>query len=141
MNARRMLVLVTMLVLALLAFAGLTSADSNTADGVEVIEAMDSSQVDLKNYGVEWAGGDFNTWYIYVKNVGSAPAGAFWVRIAKPDNTLVKSVKVSGLAAGATTTISVYSTSKCLRIKIDAYNQVPEFNESNNFIYPCNLYK
>lgn len=140
MKTRRMLVMVMLLVLALFTFAAMASADDGATDGASDGKAM-AATVDLKNYGVEWGGSNANTWYVTTKNVGSTTAGGFWIRATKTNGTLLKWVWVPSLAAGATTTFSLTTTDKCIYVKVDHYNAVPEYNESNNWIMPCSPFK
>ncbi len=140
MNTRRMLVLVTMLALALFAFAAAASADGGATTESSGTEAVNGT-VDLTNYGVNWGGSGYNTWYVTTKNVGSGAAGGFWIRVTKTNGTVLKWVWVPSLAAGAKTTFSVTTTDKCIYVMVDYTHVVAESNELNNFIAPCSPFK
>jgi hypothetical protein len=142
MFTRRIMVLVVMVLLLVVATFSLASGASADS-GIEAENgAMGlNADVDLRNAGVEWGGSGANTWYIYTKNVGSKAAGGFYIRVYKSNGTTLKMHWVPSLAAGATVTTSVTSTEKCLKVYVDFGNKVAEYNESNNYIFPCSPWK
>ena len=139
MNTRRLVTLLALLVVVFLAQTGFARADGGVADGVGTDKV--TATLDLKNYGVEWGGSAYNTWYVTTKAEGSGSAGRFWIRVTKTNGTLLKWVWVPGLAAGQKTTFSVTTTDKCINVMVDYFHVVPETNELNNFIAPCSPFK
>ncbi len=78
--------------------------------------------------------GDLFNFAITVRNQGSGSSGPFVVEIR--DNAGTANASISGLAAGASTSISfsrrLNALTELFTITVDALNQVEESNESNN---------
>jgi hypothetical protein len=75
----------------------------------------------------------YNTTHVVIQNIGNARAGTFKVVIGGAGNVPAQSVRISGLAAGASTKIAAQSACEVSRqVKVDVLNEVIESNETNN---------
>jgi hypothetical protein len=75
----------------------------------------------------------YNPTHVVIQNIGDARAGAFSVRIDGAGNVSAQTVRISGLAAGASTQIPAQSVCELARpVKVDVLKEVIEKNETNN---------
>jgi hypothetical protein len=71
----------------------------------------------------------YNPTHVVIKNIGNARAGTFKVVIGAAGNVPAQSVRISGLAAGASTKIAAQSACEVSRqVKVDVLNEVIESN-------------
>ena len=76
-----------------------------------------------------------NGTHVVVENIGKARADAFAVRIEAAGNVSTQTVRISGLAAGASTKIAAQSVCETPRpVKVDFLKEVTQGNEANNDI-------
>jgi hypothetical protein len=144
-----------LIVLALALFGGVVTARADgpmdapadaelleivPADDVEATEAAPAFvyRPDLVVFGPLYVYRDiYGHKYIRftVKNVGTAPAGFFRVRLFTPAGLLRQDIAVFGLGVGQTRTY-VHNAGACFqasrKIVVDATNLVAELNEFNN---------
>lgn len=147
MNARRMFVMVTMLVLSLLTMAGMVSADSDAQDGMDganiLIRCGYIKCPDLVVSQVTTFNDHVGT-VIRIKNQGNAIARApfkvvVWKNGGGSDGYYTVNVS---LARGQTLTFNhIFSTPYgpgcTVHVTVDWANQVKESNENNNSYDAC----
>jgi hypothetical protein len=129
--------MVAVVVVALFALVGGASAASEASEAANGAEAR-ISQVDLTYNDVEWGGSWGDTVSVTVKNVGSANSAGFYISFAKLYGPYIGKIWVSGLRAGASTTVQLTTMHTCLIMLIDSENKVAEYDEQNNLTITCN---